>query len=53
MSKGGRPNKYETHVKPRFDEIAEWVKIGATDYNTKGGTAEGWRRALAFGCTLA
>lgn len=31
MNKGGRPNKYETHVKPRFDEIAEWVKIGATD----------------------
>lgn len=27
----GRPNKYETHVKPRFDEIKKWCKRGATD----------------------
>lgn len=27
----GRKGKYETHVKPRFDEIAEWLKAGATD----------------------
>lgn len=24
-------SKYETHVKLRFDEIAEWVKLGATE----------------------
>lgn len=27
----GRPNKYETHVKPRFGEILEWLQIGATE----------------------
>lgn len=27
----GRKSKYETHVKARFDEIREWVSIGATD----------------------
>ena len=27
----GRPNKYDTHVKPRFDEILEWLQIGATE----------------------
>ena len=27
----GRPNKYESNVKPRFDEILEWLKIGATE----------------------
>ena len=31
MNKGGRPSKYETDVKSRFDEITEWLKIGATD----------------------
>lgn len=31
MNKGGRPSKYLTEVKPRFDEIKEWLKIGATD----------------------
>lgn len=31
MNKGGRPNKYDSHVKPRFAEIEEWLKIGATD----------------------
>ena len=30
-NKGGRPNKYDTDVKPRFQEIEEWLKIGATD----------------------
>lgn len=27
----GRPNKYETHVKPRFNEITEWLETGATE----------------------
>ena len=27
----GRPNKYETNVKPRFAEITEWLQIGATE----------------------
>lgn len=31
MAKVGRPNKYETNVKPRFPEIKEWLKAGATD----------------------
>lgn len=26
----GRPNKYETHVKSRFNEIEEWLELGAT-----------------------
>lgn len=28
---GGRPNKYITVVKPRFDDIVKWVKMGCTD----------------------
>ena len=31
--KVGRPCKYETHVKPRLDEVLEWVKQGYTDYS--------------------
>lgn len=31
MSKRGRPNKYLENVKPRFAEIIEWLKAGATD----------------------
>lgn len=27
----GRPNKYDSHVKPRFEEIKKWCKRGATD----------------------
>lgn len=27
----GRPSKYDTEVKPRFDEIIEWLQAGATD----------------------
>lgn len=27
----GRPNKYETHIKPYLKQIAEWKKNGATD----------------------
>lgn len=27
----GRPNKYETNVKPRFAEITEWLQTGATE----------------------
>ena len=27
----GRPNKYDTNVKPRFDEILEWLQLGATE----------------------
>lgn len=30
-SNKGRPNKYETNVKPRFDEILEWLQLGATE----------------------
>lgn len=26
-----RPSKYETHVKPRLTEIADWVRNGASD----------------------
>ena len=26
-------SKYETHVKPRFDEIEKWVSEGATQEN--------------------
>lgn len=28
---GGRPNKYESNVKPRFEEILEWLQLGATE----------------------
>lgn len=31
MGKKGRPNKYEQNVKPRFNDIAEWVQLGATE----------------------
>jgi len=27
----GRPNKFQKDVKPRFNEIREWLKLGATD----------------------
>lgn len=27
----GRPSKYEQQVKPRFEEIKEWLNTGATD----------------------
>lgn len=27
----GRPNKYNTHIKPYLKQIAEWKKNGATD----------------------
>lgn len=27
----GRPNKYDSNVKPRFDEIFEWLQSGATE----------------------
>lgn len=27
----GRPNKYESHIKPHLKQIAEWKKNGATD----------------------
>lgn len=26
-----RPSKYETHVKSRFNEISEWLELGATE----------------------
>lgn len=26
-----RPNKYETHVAPRLEEVKDWVRNGATD----------------------
>ncbi len=31
MNKTGRPNKYFTNVKPRFDEIEQWIKEGITE----------------------
>lgn len=27
----GRPSKYNTHVKPKFNEIANWIAEGATE----------------------
>lgn len=27
----GRPGKYETHVLPRLDEVADWCRNGATN----------------------
>ena len=27
----GRPSKYETHILPRLDEIADWCRNGATE----------------------
>lgn len=30
-NKRGAPNKYDTHVKSRFDEIKEWLSLGATE----------------------
>ena len=30
---GGRPCKYETHVKPYVDKIYEWLKEGMTEYS--------------------
>ena len=27
----GAPSKYETHVKSRFNEISEWLSLGATE----------------------
>lgn len=27
----GRPNKYYSHVQPRFEEITEWLEAGATE----------------------
>ena len=29
--KVGAPSKYDTHVKSRFDEIEEWLSLGATE----------------------
>ena len=26
-----RPNKYETHVKSKFDDIKKWLELGATE----------------------
>lgn len=31
MNSRGRKSKYETHVKPRFDEIKKWLERGATN----------------------
>lgn len=30
-NKGGRPNKFDSDVRPRFAEIENWLKIGITD----------------------
>ena len=32
----GRPSKYETHVLPRLDEIADWCRNGATNVTDSG-----------------
>lgn len=31
MAKPGRKNKYDTIIKPRFDEITDWLRNGATE----------------------
>ena len=31
MAKRGRKCVYETHIKPRFSDISEWLKSGATE----------------------
>lgn len=31
MAKSGRKSVYETRIKPRFEEINEWLKHGATE----------------------
>lgn len=31
MAKTGRKSAYDTIIKPRFDEIAEWLRNGATE----------------------
>lgn len=31
MGKGGRKSAYETRIKPRFNDISEWLKHGATE----------------------
>lgn len=41
----GAPSKYETHVKPRFDEIREWLELGATEkeiYTNLGISKDSW-----------
>lgn len=31
MAKRGRKSVYETHIKPRFSEVLEWLQNGATE----------------------
>lgn len=31
MAKRGRKNAYETMIKPRFDDVSEWLRNGATE----------------------
>ena len=31
MAKAGRKNAYDTIIKPRFDDITEWLRNGATE----------------------
>lgn len=41
----GAPSKYETHVKSRFDEIKEWLELGATEkeiYTNLGISKDSW-----------
>ena len=43
MAKTGRKNVYDSNIKPRFDEITEWLRNGATDkqiYENLGITKE-------------
>lgn len=46
-TKRGAPNKYETSVKSRFDEIREWLETGATEkeiYTNLGICKDTWIR---------
>lgn len=46
-TKKGAPNKYETSVKARFNEIREWLEIGATEkeiYTSLGICKDTWIR---------
>lgn len=41
----GRPSKYETEVKPRFNEILEWLELGSTEkeiYTNLGICKDAW-----------
>ena len=46
-NKRGAPSKYETEVKSRFNEITEWLEVGATEkeiYTNLGVCKDSWIR---------